>query len=491
MRRKGSRRITFFPDPPRRARDVYVPHRGRCARAAPILLANGNPGEHGKLHRWPAFCRLARSASEALPTCSRWSAATSVTSPRRSSTVSGRKVDLNDLCRARQGSTRGVGHGFAEALHAVGRAALRPRVRPRRVQHRRRVRLQHGRDGEQGPQHLQRPAASWPRPRPRRTATSPIIESVVAHEYFHNWTGNRITCRDWFQLCLKEGPHGLPRPGVLGRRAVARPCSASSTWGSFAPHQFPEDAGPLAHPVRPDSYIEINNFYTATVYEKGAELVRMIETILGHEDFRKGMDLYFDRHDGAGGHVRGFPHMLRGRLEARPRTSSSSGTHKPARRSWSPPSPTTKPRSQAELKIEQVAAADAGRSQARSRCTSRSSIGLIGGNGHEIAAQARRRRDATERRAARDEARADVPLHGRSFAAGAVAPARLLGAGKPHASISRDRDLEFLMAHDQRSVQPLAGGQHLCDAHAGRHGQGPTQGRARHAARDRLREGAR
>ena len=123
------------------------------------------------------------------------------------------------------------------------------------------------------------------------------IESVVAHEYFHNWTGNRITCRDWFQLCLKEGLTVFrdqefsadQRSATVQRIADVRQLKAL---------QFPEDQGPLAHPVRPESYVEINNFYTPTVYEKGAEVVRMIETILGREKFREGMDLYFDRHDG-------------------------------------------------------------------------------------------------------------------------------------------------------------------------------------------------
>ncbi len=132
------------------------------------------------------------------------------------------------------------------------------------------------------------------------TATDTIfeaIESVVAHEYFHNWTGNRITCRDWFQLCLKEGLtvfrdqefSGDERSETVQRIIDVRRLKSL---------QFTEDAGPLAHPVRPESYIEINNFYTATVYEKGAELVRMIQTLLGRDYFRKGMDLYFDRHDG-------------------------------------------------------------------------------------------------------------------------------------------------------------------------------------------------
>ena len=123
------------------------------------------------------------------------------------------------------------------------------------------------------------------------------IESVVAHEYFHNWTGNRITCRDWFQLCLKEGLtvyRDQEFSSDIRSRAVQRIADVRRLKSS----QFPEDAGPLAHPVRPNSYIEINNFYTTTIYEKGAELVRMIATILGEKGFKAGMDLYFERHDG-------------------------------------------------------------------------------------------------------------------------------------------------------------------------------------------------
>lgn len=123
------------------------------------------------------------------------------------------------------------------------------------------------------------------------------VAAVIAHEYFHNWTGNRVTCKDWFQLTLKEG------------LTVFRDSQFTSDHGSAAVKriddvkvlrrlQFPEDAGPMAHPIRPESYIEMNNFYTVTVYEKGSEVVRMYETLLGREGFRKGMDLYFERHDG-------------------------------------------------------------------------------------------------------------------------------------------------------------------------------------------------
>ena len=123
------------------------------------------------------------------------------------------------------------------------------------------------------------------------------IEGVIAHEYFHNWTGNRVTCRDWFQLCLKEGLTVF-RDQEFTADTRAGPVERILAVRMLKTHQFPEDAGPLAHPVRPASYIEINNFYTATVYEKGAELCRMLQTLLGREGFRKGLDLYFERHDG-------------------------------------------------------------------------------------------------------------------------------------------------------------------------------------------------
>ncbi|WP_454689569.1 aminopeptidase N [Achromobacter aloeverae] len=134
------------------------------------------------------------------------------------------------------------------------------------------------------------------------------IESVIGHEYFHNWTGNRVTCRDWFQLSLKEGltvfrdqefsadmmAHGLDAAAAASARAVKRIDDVATLRAA----QFPEDAGPMAHPIRPESYQEIGNFYTATVYEKGAEVIRMQHTLLGEEGFRAGMDEYFRRHDG-------------------------------------------------------------------------------------------------------------------------------------------------------------------------------------------------
>jgi aminopeptidase N len=135
------------------------------------------------------------------------------------------------------------------------------------------------------------------------------VESVVGHEYFHNWTGNRVTCRDWFQLTLKEGltvfrdqefsaDRMAAESGSPAAAASARAVKRIEDVRLLRAAQFPEDAGPMAHPIRPDAYQEINNFYTVTVYEKGAEVIRMLQTLVGRDGFRRGMDLYFQRHDG-------------------------------------------------------------------------------------------------------------------------------------------------------------------------------------------------
>src|SRR5690348_16436047 len=131
------------------------------------------------------------------------------------------------------------------------------------------------------------------------------IDGIIAHEYFHNWTGNRITCRDWFQLCLKEGLTVF-RDQEYTADQRSRTVERIADVRVLRAHQFVEDAGPLAHPVRPEVYREINNFYTPTVYEKGAEIVRMLKVLLGADGFRKGMDLYFTRHDGQAATVEQF-----------------------------------------------------------------------------------------------------------------------------------------------------------------------------------------
>ena len=131
------------------------------------------------------------------------------------------------------------------------------------------------------------------------------IESVIAHEYFHNWTGNRVTCRDWFQLCLKEGLTVF-RDQEFSADMRSAPVKRIADVRTLRAAQFPEDAGPLAHNVRPEIYHEINNFYTATVYQKGAEVIRMLKRLIGAEAFRAGMDLYFERYDGKAATVEDF-----------------------------------------------------------------------------------------------------------------------------------------------------------------------------------------
>ena len=131
------------------------------------------------------------------------------------------------------------------------------------------------------------------------------IETIIAHEYFHNWTGNRITCRDWFQLCLKEG-FTVFRDQEFSSDMRSRPVKRIADVRNLRATQFIEDAGPLAHPVRPEQYKEINNFYTTTIYEKGSEVVRMVHTLIGPEKFRAGTDLYFKRHDGEAATVEQF-----------------------------------------------------------------------------------------------------------------------------------------------------------------------------------------
>ncbi|MBE7246033.1 MAG: aminopeptidase N, partial [Actinomycetospora chiangmaiensis] len=131
------------------------------------------------------------------------------------------------------------------------------------------------------------------------------IEAIIAHEYFHNWSGNRVTCRDWFQLCLKEGLTVF-RDQEFSSDMRSRPVHRIAEVRSLRARQFPEDAGPLRHPVRPRAYAEINNFYTATVYDKGAEIVRMLRTLIGAEAFRAGMDRYFADNDGRAATVEDF-----------------------------------------------------------------------------------------------------------------------------------------------------------------------------------------
>ena len=300
---QGFRRITYFIDRP----DVLSTYTCRIEAGmaeAPVLLANGNPVERGTLDGgkrhyavwrdpYPKPCYLFALVGGDLG-----SIASSFT------TMSGRVVDLRIY----------VEHGkearAAWAMDCLKRAMRWDEVRFGREYDLDVFNIVAVSDFNMGAMENKglnifndRLVLASP-----ETATDTIfeaIESVIAHEYFHNWTGNRITCRDWFQLCLKEGLTVFrdqefsadERSATVQRILDVRQLKAQ---------QFAEDAGPLAHPVRPDSYIEINNFYTSTVYEKGAEVVRMIQTILGRDGFRRGMDLYFERHDGEAATIEDF-----------------------------------------------------------------------------------------------------------------------------------------------------------------------------------------
>ena len=290
---EGFRRITFFPDRP----DVLSTYTVRLTADAvpyPVLLANGNPGATGvagtrhwaEWHDpWPKPCYLFAAVAGDL-------------SAFRDSftTMSGRHVDLAIWVAEAD---------LPRCAHAM--AALKTSMAWDETEYGREYDLDvfnivavddfnFGAMENKGlnifnSKYILADAET------ATDADFDAVAAVVAHEYFHNWTGDRVTCRDWFQLSLKEGLtvfRDQQFSADQGSRAVRRIDDVRS----LRAVQFPEDAGPLAHPIRPGEYIEIGNFYTATVYNKGAEVIRMLHTLLGPEKFRAGTDLYFDRHDG-------------------------------------------------------------------------------------------------------------------------------------------------------------------------------------------------
>ena len=300
---QGFRRITYFIDRPD-VLSVYHVRLEADVNEAPILLANGNLVERGTLDAGKRHYAIWRDPHP--KPCYLFAVVGGDLSPIASTfkTMSGRNVDLNIY----------VEHGKEDRAHwamdALKRAMAWDEKRFGREYDLDVFNIVAVSDFNMGA--MENKGLNIFNDRlvlaSAETATDAnyeAIESVVAHEYFHNWTGNRITCRDWFQLCLKEGLtvyrdqefSGGERSCTVQRIADVRQLRAL---------QFPEDQGPMAHPVRPESYIEINNFYTPTVYEKGAELVRMIETILGPKMFRAGMDLYFERHDGDAATIEDF-----------------------------------------------------------------------------------------------------------------------------------------------------------------------------------------
>ena len=262
------------------------------------------------------------------------------------------------------------------------------------------------------------------------------IERVIAHEYFHNWTGNRVTCRDWFQLCLKEGLTVF-RDQEFGADEHSAAVQRINEVRQLKARQFPEDGGPLAHPVRPDRYIEINNFYTATVYEKGAEVVRMLQTLLGREAFRKGLDLYFERHDGQAVTVEDFVACFEAGVGTRPlpvHDLVQPGRHAGA----GVPAQARHAHQDGRADHLAGAGADAGTGQEEAAAHP-PAPGTARRQRAGAGTQARLRRARAGRHARDPQAHRDVPLPRSRLPARAVAAARLLGSGQPDARSRRRR----------------------------------------------------
>jgi aminopeptidase N len=291
---EGFRRITYFLDRPD-VLSVYTTRVEAAKKEAPVLLANGNPGRSGDLGDgrhyaiWhdpfpkPSYLFAMVAGDLGVITDS-------------FTTMSGREVELRIYCE----------HGKEDRCgYAMG--ALKRSMRWDETAFGREydldifviVAVSDFNMGAMENKGLNVFNDKYVLADPDTATDSDFahVEGVIAHEYFHNWTGNRITCRDWFQLCLKEGLTVF-RDQEFSSDMRSRPVKRIADVRTLQARQFPEDAGPLAHPVRPELYHEINNFYTPTVYEKGAEIVRMLKLVLGDAGFRKGMDLYFERHDG-------------------------------------------------------------------------------------------------------------------------------------------------------------------------------------------------
>ncbi len=295
---EGFRRITYFPDRPD-VLAVYEVTLRAAAKRFPVLLSNGNLIEKGKLADGRHFARW----SDPFPKPSYLFALVAgrfACTEETVRTASGREVLLQVWVEPGQKARAGF------ALDALQRALAWDEQRYGRELDLDRYMIVASNDFNLGA--MENKGLNIFNAR-RVLADADIatdadferIESVIAHEYFHNWTGNRVTCRDWFQLSLKEGltvfrdqQFSGDMAGDTAERAVRRIGEVQH----LREVQFPEDGGPLAHPVRPDSYQQIDNFYTSTIYEKGAEVVRALHTLLGAEAFRRGMDLYFARHDG-------------------------------------------------------------------------------------------------------------------------------------------------------------------------------------------------
>ncbi|MEI4485862.1 aminopeptidase N [Frigidibacter sp. MR17.14] len=283
---EGFRKITYYPDRP----DVMAPFKVRIESDKPVLLSNGNPVASGPgwaewVDPWPKPAYLFALVAGDLKA-----------HPGAFTTASGRAVALNIWVRPAD---------IDRCAYAM-EALIRSMDWDERVYGREYdldvfniVAVDDFNMGAMENKGLNIFNSKWVLASPE-TATDmdfERIEGIIAHEYFHNWTGNRITCRDWFQLCLKEGLTVF-RDQQFTADMRSAPVKRIDDVLTLRARQFREDMGPLAHPVRPDSYIEINNFYTATVYEKGAEVIGMLKRLVGDDGYRRALDLYFERHDG-------------------------------------------------------------------------------------------------------------------------------------------------------------------------------------------------
>ncbi len=283
---EGFRRISFYPDRP----DVMAPFKVRIEGSDPVLLSNGNPTASGDGWAewddpWPKPAYLFALVAGEL-----------VARDDQFTTLSGKNVDLK--LWVRPGDEGKTAFGM-EALKASMTWDEQTYGREYDLDIFQIVAVSDFNMGamENKGLNIFNTSAVLASPDTSTDANFERIEAIIAHEYFHNWTGNRITCRDWFQLSLKEGLtvyRDQQFSADLRSASVRRIEDVISLRG----RQFREDNGPLAHQVQPDSFVEINNFYTATIYEKGAELIGMMKTLVGHDEYYKALDVYFDRHDG-------------------------------------------------------------------------------------------------------------------------------------------------------------------------------------------------
>ena len=283
---EGFRKITYYPDRP----DVMSTFKVRIEGAEPVMLANGNPVATGEgvaewHDPWPKPAYLFALVAGDL-----------INHPDRFTTASGKDVELNIWVRPGD-----------ENKCAFGMEALKKSMTWDEEVYGREYDLDVFNivavdDFNMGAMenkglNIFNSSCVLASPETSTDMNFERIEAIIAHEYFHNWTGNRITCRDWFQLCLKEGLT-VYRDAQFTADMRSEPVKRITDVIDLRARQFPEDSGPLAHPPRPEEFQEINNFYTATVYEKGAEVIGMLKRLVGDEAYYKALDLYFERHDG-------------------------------------------------------------------------------------------------------------------------------------------------------------------------------------------------